>query len=66
MGRSQTGVAAAGVALTAAVFAQGCPVLAAAFVGLTVLILIGTFADRLWLLHELPVIGAPKPRSPSG
>ena len=36
--------------------------LAGAFVGLTALILVGTFADHIPLLHKLPVVGAPKPK----
>jgi hypothetical protein len=59
VGRLQTGFTLAGLALTAAVFAQGCPPLAAFFVVLTVLICVATMADRLPWLHTLPGIGAP-------
>jgi hypothetical protein len=61
VGRAGIGLTAAGVALTAAVLSQGIPVLAGLFVALTVLILIGTFANRIRGLHHLPLVGAPKP-----
>jgi hypothetical protein len=61
--RTQTGITIAVLTLTAAVFAQGEDVtwLAATLLALTGLIVLGTAAHRLPILHKLPVIGAKRP-----
>lgn len=63
MERGQIGVGLAGLTLTAAVFAQSrCSWAVYALLAATGLILIGTGAHRLPLLHRLPLVGAPTAR----
>lgn len=59
--RIQTGATAAALTLSAAAFAADWHrVLAGGLLGLTFLILVATFANKLPLLHLLPLVGAPR------
>jgi hypothetical protein len=59
--RIQTGATTAALTLSAAAFAvDWCRLLGGGLLGLTVLILVATFANKLPLLHLVPLVGAPR------
>ncbi len=61
--RTGSGLTGAALPLAGAAiaFSLGCPVVGLLLLGLTFLVVAGTFAPRLPVLHRLPAVGAPRP-----